>query len=147
MPHPPLHKTNEAKLKNKPSWEIREFEKAVARALNGSNIDEDESDAELETDKSSNDEENDHNTLSNLPGCLLALKGIKDKMLSLTNEHEPQSFVEDIFLQYVKSIKYTDDQGDNGDITIITNTMLKVLFGQRTFIQKSWFKTAHDDSM
>ncbi|KAG1811053.1 hypothetical protein EV424DRAFT_1542691 [Suillus variegatus] len=150
MPRPPIHKTNEAKLKaareksqrhyakdrilkrrrelcvekTKPSQETREFEKAVARALNGHHIDEDESDAELETDESSDDENDD--TPSDLPGCLYALKGLKDEMLLLTNEREPQSFVEDIFLQYVKSIKYTDDRGDNGDITIITNVMLKV---------------------
>jgi hypothetical protein len=47
-------------------------------------------------------------------------------MLSLTDDREPQKFVEDKFLQYVKSIKYTDDRGDNGDVTIISNTMLKV---------------------
>lgn len=63
---------------------------------------------------------------SDLPECLLALKDIKDEMLSLTNDREPQKFVEDNFLHYVKSIKYTDDRGDNGDVTIISNTMLKV---------------------
>jgi hypothetical protein len=47
-------------------------------------------------------------------------------MLSLTNDREPQKFVEDNFLHYVKSIKYTDDRGDNGDVTIISNMMLKV---------------------
>ncbi|KAG2063624.1 hypothetical protein BDR04DRAFT_1123134 [Suillus decipiens] len=150
MPHPPIHKTNQAKLqaaceksqrhyvknrdcilkkrrelhveKTKPLWEIQQFEKAVARALKSCD-DEDESDTELsETDESSDDE---NDTLSDLPGCLLALKGIKDKMLSLTDDHEPQKFVEDKFLQYVKSIKYTDDHGDNSDVTIISNMMLK----------------------
>ncbi|KAG1794630.1 uncharacterized protein HD556DRAFT_1442819 [Suillus plorans] len=67
-----------------------------------------------------------HYAKSDLPGCLLALKGIKDEMLSLTDDREPQKFVEDKFLQYVKSIKYTNDRGDNGDVTIISNTMLKV---------------------
>ncbi|KAG1855722.1 hypothetical protein DFJ58DRAFT_727377 [Suillus subalutaceus] len=81
MPRPPIHKTNEAKLqaareksqrhyakdrilkrrrelrveKIKPTWETRLFEKAVARALK-SRDDEDESDPELETDESSDDE-------------------------------------------------------------------------------------------
>ncbi|KAG1791804.1 uncharacterized protein HD556DRAFT_1444880 [Suillus plorans] len=109
MPRPPTHKTNEAKLqavreknqrhyakdrilkrrrelrveKTKPSREIRQFEKAVARALK-SRDDEDESDTELsETDESSDDE---NDTPSDLPGCLLALKGIKDEMLSLTDD-------------------------------------------------------------
>ncbi|KAG2055337.1 hypothetical protein BDR06DRAFT_1006919 [Suillus hirtellus] len=151
MPCPPIHKTNQAKLqatreksqrhyaknrdhilkrrrelrveKTKPSREIQQFEKAVVRALK-SRDDEDESDTELsETDESSDDE---NDTPSDLPGCLLALKGIKDEMLSLTDDREPQKFVKDKFLQYVKSIKYTDDHGDNGDVTIISNMMLKV---------------------
>ncbi|KAG2048340.1 hypothetical protein BDR06DRAFT_976099 [Suillus hirtellus] len=68
------------------------FEKAVVRALK-SRDDEDESDTELlETDESSDDE---NDTPSDLPGCLLALKGIKDKMLSLTDDREPQKFVKD----------------------------------------------------
>ncbi|KAG1788021.1 uncharacterized protein HD556DRAFT_1441758 [Suillus plorans] len=150
MPRPPIHKTNQAKLqaareksqrhyakesilkrrrelrveKNKPTRETRQFEKAVARALKShDDSDEDESDTELETDESSDDE---NDTPSDLPGCLLALKEIKDEMLSLTDDREPQKFVEDNLLHYVKSIKYTDDRGDNGDITIISNTMLKV---------------------
>ncbi|KAG2358777.1 hypothetical protein BDR07DRAFT_1488991 [Suillus spraguei] len=146
MPRPPIHKTNQAKLQAAREKSQRHYVNAmfltgqpieetetvyskddknfaVARALK-SRDDEDESDTELlETDESSDDE---NDTPSDLPGCLLALKGIKDEMLSLTNDREPQKFVEDKFLQYVKSIKYTDDHGDNGDVTIISNTMLKV---------------------
>ncbi|KAG2357828.1 hypothetical protein BDR07DRAFT_1379861, partial [Suillus spraguei] len=143
MPCPPIHKTNQAKLQAaQPSREIRQFEKAVARALK-SRDDEDESDTELlETDESSDDE---NDTPSDLPGCLLALKGIKDKMLSLTDDREPQKFVEDKFLQYVKSIKYTDDRGDNGDVTIISNTMLKQYIYLPTTFQRSWLANVDDN--
>jgi hypothetical protein len=61
---------------------------------------------------------------SDLPGCLLAMKRIKDDMVSLINE--PCAFTEALLLQFVRSIAYTDDRADNGDQTIITSMVAKV---------------------
>lgn len=61
---------------------------------------------------------------SDLPGCLVAIKRIKDDMLSLIDD--PRAFTEALLLQFVKSITYTDDRADNGDKTIVTNMVAKV---------------------
>lgn len=61
---------------------------------------------------------------SDLPGCLVAIKRIKDDMLSLIDDH--RAFTEALLLQFVKSITYTDDRADNGDKTIVTNMVAKV---------------------
>ncbi|KAG1884888.1 hypothetical protein F4604DRAFT_1918551 [Suillus subluteus] len=146
MPRPSIHKTLEAKLqasreKNRHHYaknrdrilnrrrELRvekdtgpsELQKAVARALHGYDSDEDEDELEMSGDV----EENDDDIIpSDLPGCLLAIKRIKDDMLSLINE--PQAFTKALLLQFVKSITYTDDRADNGDQTIVTNMVAKV---------------------
>ncbi|KAG1812314.1 hypothetical protein EV424DRAFT_1349350 [Suillus variegatus] len=150
MPRPSIHKTLEAKLqasheKNRRHYaknrdrilsrqrELRvekdtgpsDLQKAVARALHGY-------DSEDELDMSGNSdvvEENDvditpYVILSDLLGCLLAMKRIKDDMVSLINE--PCAFTEAVLLQFVRSITYTDDRADNGDQAIVTNMVAKV---------------------
>ncbi|KAG1893315.1 uncharacterized protein F5891DRAFT_1196546 [Suillus fuscotomentosus] len=98
-----------------------ELEKAIERALHG--YDSDEDGDESETGNSSDIEEND-DSLSDLTGCLLTLKGIKDEMLSLITE--PRAFAEGALLQFVNSIVYTNDRADNGDRTIVTNMIVTV---------------------
>ncbi|KAG1784381.1 uncharacterized protein HD556DRAFT_1451835 [Suillus plorans] len=93
-----------------------ELEKAIARALHG--YDSDEDGDEPETGNFSDIEEND-DPPSDLTGCLLTLKMIKDEMVSLITE--PCAFAEGVLLQFVNSITYTDDRADNGDKTIVTN--------------------------
>ncbi|KAG1795584.1 hypothetical protein EV424DRAFT_1547453 [Suillus variegatus] len=146
MPRPSIHKTLEDKLqasreKNRRHYaknrdrilsrrrELRvekdtgpsDLRKAIARALHGH-------DSEDELDMSGNSdvvEENDVEiTPSDLPGCLLAMKRIKDDMVSLIDE--PCAFTEAVLLQFVRSITYTDDRADNGDQTIVTNMVAKV---------------------
>ncbi|KAG2135861.1 hypothetical protein DEU56DRAFT_756546 [Suillus clintonianus] len=143
MPRPLIHKTLEEKLqagrekrrrhyaKNRDKIlrrrrELRvekhmgpsELEQAIARALHGSGSDKDGDSDESETDNSSDIEEND-DPLSDLTGCLLTLKVIKDEMLTLIPE--PCAFAEGVLLQFVNSITYTDDRADDGDRTIVTN--------------------------
>ncbi|KAG1887285.1 hypothetical protein F4604DRAFT_1675277 [Suillus subluteus] len=146
MPRPSIHMTLEAKQqasreKNRRHYaknrdrilsrrrELRvekntgpsELQKAITKALHGYDSDEDED--ELETLGNSS-EENDDDTPSDLPACLLVIKRIKDDMLSLINE--PCAFTEVLMLQFVKSITYTDDRADNGDQTIVTSMVAKV---------------------
>ncbi|KAG1902461.1 uncharacterized protein F5891DRAFT_1186575 [Suillus fuscotomentosus] len=135
MPHPSIHKTLEAKMqasreKNRCHYakerilsrrrELHiekdtgpsELQKAAERFLHRYDSDEEEDENELEmSDDSGNVEENDSDDNiipSDLPGCLLAIKRIKDDMLSLINE--PRAFTEALLLQFVKSITYTDDR-------------------------------------
>ncbi|KAG1741397.1 hypothetical protein EDD22DRAFT_851692 [Suillus occidentalis] len=77
MACPPIYKTD------KPSQEILEIRKSLAEALSYAD---EATTSKVEAD---NDENNE---LSNLPGCLHALKGIKDKMLALVPE--PCAFTE-----------------------------------------------------
>ncbi|KAG1794594.1 uncharacterized protein HD556DRAFT_1307959 [Suillus plorans] len=98
-----------------------ELKKAIERALHG--YDSDEDGDESETGNSSDIEEND-DSLLDLTGCLLTLKGIKDEMLSLITE--PRAFSEGALLQFVNSIVYTNDRADNGDQTIVTNMIVTV---------------------
>ncbi|KAG1788970.1 uncharacterized protein HD556DRAFT_1447443 [Suillus plorans] len=98
----------------KPSQEILEIQKALAEVLG---YDEDDTTtSEIET----SDDENDK--LSDLPGCLLALKEIKDEMLELVRE--PCAFTETILLWYVKSLP--DDGYGKGDPSIIETAKAKV---------------------
>ncbi|KAG1817903.1 hypothetical protein EV424DRAFT_1540262 [Suillus variegatus] len=141
MLQPPIHKTDEARqaagrercrhhyaneeietiLKRrrelrltKPSQEIQEIQESLAAALGH---DEDESStSELETD----DDEND--TLSDLPSCLIALKNIKDEMLALIRE--PCAFMESLLLQHVKSLP--DEVHSKDDTSIIKNAKTEV---------------------
>ncbi|KAG1790946.1 uncharacterized protein HD556DRAFT_1445721 [Suillus plorans] len=138
MAHPSIYKTEEAKqaagherrrrhyAKNKdnilkrrrelritkPSQEIQEIQKALAEALGYS----DEEDTEMVTD----DDENVN--LSDLPGCLLALKRIKDEMLALIQE--PCTFTEGVLLQYIKTLP--DDAHGKGDTSIVKTAKAKV---------------------
>jgi hypothetical protein len=52
------------------------------------------------------------------------MKRIKDDMVSLIEE--PCAFTEDVLLQFIRSITYTDACADNGDQTIVTNMVAKV---------------------
>ncbi|KAG1829988.1 hypothetical protein EV424DRAFT_1535395 [Suillus variegatus] len=96
----------------KPSQEIQEIQKALAEALGYS----DEEDTEMVTD----DDENVN--LSDLPGCLLALKCIKDEMLALIQE--PCTFTEGVLLQYIKTLP--DDAHGKGDTSIVKTAKAKV---------------------
>ncbi|KIK32549.1 hypothetical protein CY34DRAFT_18966 [Suillus luteus UH-Slu-Lm8-n1] len=96
----------------KPSQEIKEIQKALAEALGYS----DEEDTEMVTD----DDENVN--LSDLPGCLLALKSIKDEMLALIQE--PCAFTEGVLLQYVKTLP--DDPHGKGDTSIVKTAKAEV---------------------
>ncbi|KAG1720805.1 hypothetical protein EDB19DRAFT_1835794 [Suillus lakei] len=151
MPCPPIHTTLEAKQqanreKNRCHYvkELRvekntgpsELQKAIARALHGYDINEDEDVDELEmSDNSSDVEENNNDTCSDLLGCLVAINRIKDDMLSLINK--PCAFTEALLLQFIRSIVYTDDHADNGDQMIITNVLAKVqdLLNQAILVQ------------
>ncbi|KAG1775872.1 hypothetical protein EV702DRAFT_1198778 [Suillus placidus] len=95
-----------------------ELEKAIAKALHGSDSDKDGDSDEPETDNSSDIGESD-DPLSDLTGCLLTLKVIKDEMLTLIPE--PCAFAEGVLLQFINSITYTDDRANNSDQTIVTN--------------------------
>ncbi|KAG1810192.1 uncharacterized protein HD556DRAFT_1302546 [Suillus plorans] len=105
--------------------EIQEIQKSLAVALGH---DEDETGtSELETD----DDEND--TLSDLPSCLITLKSIRDEMLALIKE--PCAFMESLLLQHVKSLP--DDVYGKGDTLIIQNakTEVECLLCRATYTQ------------
>ncbi|KAG1898918.1 uncharacterized protein F5891DRAFT_981571 [Suillus fuscotomentosus] len=97
----------------KPSQEIQEIQKALAEALGYS----DEEDTEImvtDDDKNVN--------LSDLPGCLLALKSIKDEMLALIQE--PCTFTEGVLLQYIKTLP--DDAHGKGNTSIVKTAKAQV---------------------
>ncbi|KAG1878130.1 hypothetical protein DFJ58DRAFT_720874 [Suillus subalutaceus] len=141
MARPPIYKTEEAKqaaarerhrhhyAKNrdsilkrrrdlriiKPSQEIQEIEKALAKALGYDDDKDDTTTSEIETS-------DDENKLLDLPECLLALKNIKDEMLELVQE--PRAFTEGILTQYVKSLP--DDGYSKGDTSIVKTAKDKI---------------------
>ncbi|KAG1887171.1 hypothetical protein F4604DRAFT_1916986 [Suillus subluteus] len=94
----------------------KEISRAVAK-LHGRDDDESESD----TDNSSDDDEID--TLSDLPACLYAIKTAKDDMLVLIGA-DPCEFAKDKLAEYVKSIP--DDCSAKGDICIIANSTSEI---------------------
>ncbi|KAG1768261.1 hypothetical protein EV702DRAFT_1203342 [Suillus placidus] len=134
MARPPIYKTDEAKLEAarerhqrhyakdsilkkrrelriiKPSQEILEIQKSLAEALG---YEDHATTSEMEAD----DDENDELSDLDLPGCLLALKGIKDEMLALVPE--PCAFTEGILLRYVRSLP--DEGRGKGNTSIIEN--------------------------
>ncbi|KAG1745514.1 uncharacterized protein EDB91DRAFT_1080408 [Suillus paluster] len=139
MAHPPIYKTDQAKLEasrercwhhyaknrdsilqrwrelhiSKPSQEIFKLQKALAEALG---YEDDATTSETEAD----DDENDQ--LFDLQASLIAIKNIKDEMLALVPE--PCAFMEGVVLQYVKSLP--DDGNGKGDTSIINSPKLKV---------------------
>ncbi|KAG1781017.1 hypothetical protein EV702DRAFT_1193858 [Suillus placidus] len=139
MARPPIYKTDEAKLEAarerrrrhyakdsilkkrrelriiKPSQEILEIQKSLAKALG---YEDHATTSEMEAD----DDENDELSDLDLPGCLLALKGIKDEMLALVPE--PCAFTEGILLRYVRSLP--DEGRGKGDTSIIENARAQV---------------------
>ncbi|KAG1734229.1 uncharacterized protein EDB91DRAFT_1084137 [Suillus paluster] len=85
----------------------KEIARAVKKALHGCD---DDDESELDTDDSSDDDEID--TLSDLPSCLLAIKHAKDDMLKLIGA-DPCKFAE-------------DDRTTKGDISIIANSIAEI---------------------
>ncbi|KAG1858007.1 hypothetical protein DFJ58DRAFT_840482 [Suillus subalutaceus] len=95
----------------------KEILRAVKKALHGCDDDESEPD----TDDSSDNDEID--TLSDLPSCLLAIKNAKDNMLKLIGA-DPCEFAKDELTKYVKSIP--DDCKTKGDVSIIANSVAEI---------------------
>ncbi|KAG1787705.1 uncharacterized protein HD556DRAFT_1312594 [Suillus plorans] len=95
----------------------KEILRAVEKTLHGH----DDNESESDTDNSSDDDEID--TLSDLPACLHTIKTTKDDMLVLIGA-DPCEFAKDKLAEYVKSIP--DDCSAKGDICIIMNSISEI---------------------
>ncbi|KAG1801198.1 uncharacterized protein BJ212DRAFT_1487737 [Suillus subaureus] len=96
----------------------KEIARAVKKALHGCDND---NESELDTIDSSDNDEID--TLSDLPSCLLTIKHAKDNMLKLIGA-DPCEFTEGELAKFVKSIP--DDHTTKGDISIIANSIANI---------------------
>ncbi|KAG1844381.1 hypothetical protein F4604DRAFT_1937590 [Suillus subluteus] len=106
---------------NKCDKEAEALSKEISRAVKKALHECDDNESELDTDESSDNDEID--TLSDLPSCLLATKNAKDDMLKLIGA-DPCEFAKDELSKYVKSIP--DDCKTKGDVSIIANSVAKI---------------------
>ncbi|KAG1731457.1 hypothetical protein EDD22DRAFT_852887 [Suillus occidentalis] len=106
---------------NKHDKEAEALSKEISRAVKKALHEGDDEESELDTDEFSDDDEID--TLSDLPSCLLAIKNAKDNMLKLIGA-DPCEFAKDKLSKYVKSIP--DDCKTKGDVSIIANLVAKI---------------------